>query len=291
MGLMGDPMEEIEQNRQFAAAHGWAPDLWGAAGFDAQLVEGIRAWQAAHALLADGVCGTETYGAKLDAVFDARRPHLAAEDPEARLRSAGELAVNRATRLWLDDIHDPPSADAAYERARHAIDGMIRGESGLHWAWRPPYVKNNDFAWCGAFMASAWGPAGLARAVRETYCASTHRLDRGARYESAVGEKPTAPPTDPTERRKHLNVDADRAGVVPFGPRAGDIVLVAGKDHGDHIALVESFDPDRGVFRTIEGNGFGQSPTGKRIEGVIRREQPLSEVRRIIRWSVHDLSL
>lgn len=50
---------------------------------------------------------------------------------------------------------------------------------------------------------------------------------------------------------------------------------------GDHIVLVEKYDPASKTVYTVEGNGRGLLGDGKRGEGVVRVERALRDIRRI----------
>ncbi len=75
----------------------------------------------------------------------------------------------------------------------------------------------------------------------------------------------------------------------------GDILMIGdgSPKFGDHICLVESFDPDRHTFATLEGNGIGIGPDGKRRQGVVRGVRHLGGsgycARRLIRPAPGDL--
>ena len=92
----------------------------------------------------------------------------------------------------------------------------------------------------------------------------------------------------------------DGAGVgLTFTPRAGDIGLVGDGTpaYGDHVVLVERYDERRRILHTVEGNGLGVGPTGKRRQGIVRAERPIGKrgghpyhLRRLIRPGLSDLA-
>ena len=66
--------------------------------------------------------------------------------------------------------------------------------------------------------------------------------------------------------------------------------------YGDHITLVERYDPETRLFHTIEGNSRGKGPKGDSRQGVIRSARPLGArkghtyiARRLIRPASTDL--
>jgi hypothetical protein len=202
-----------------------------------------------------------------------------------RLETEGRNALARAVQEWNGEVYDPAkSADGPHARdSKSAISGYI--QHGLGWTWEPPYAGDGDFEWCGAFAAYCW--LSIKPALRKTYFASTYRLDRFARYGSVNGEKNKGSGRLLAELGEHSKS-------LPWEPRAGDILLIgpAGSGYGKHICLVESF--SKGVFYTLEGNGTGLAPNGKRWQGVVRGERKLGgdgwHARRLIRPSVEDLS-
>lgn len=205
---------------------------------------------------------------------------------QASLESVGRSAILRAEMEWNHGVRDPRRAEQSNDatRARAAIDQYIR--SGLGWTWESPYTGDGDFEWCGAFAAYCW--QAIKPALRKTYFASTYRLDRYARYGSVNGEKNRGSGRLLAELDEHSTVAS-----LEWAPRAGDILTIgpAGSGYGKHICLVESYAD--GVFKTIEGNGTGLAPNGKRWQGVVRGERKLGgdgwHARRLIRPSAEDL--
>lgn len=212
--------------------------------------------------------------------------------PPDRLEEAGATAIDVAFSHWLTDIYDPKSTDVTPDALR--CKGLITQyiQKGIGWTWEPPYRGDGTFEWCGAFAAECW--RGVKPELRKLYFASTYRLDRYARYQSAFGEK------NEGTGRKILELD-ESTKVSYFLSRwtveKGDILLIGSKGYGQHICLVESFDRGAGVFHTIEGNGTGDGPQGERQQGVVRGMRYLGTTkiggwcaRRIIRPSAEDLT-
>lgn len=218
----------------------------------------------------------------LDRAFDIWKRLLVAPVPD--LKATGENAVTEAASQWHNDIYDPRKNDTTIDAlaSKHAIDTFIH--EGLGWTWEPPYAGDGSFEWCGAFAAFCW--RGIKPELRKTYFASTYRLDRYARYQSVGGEKNNG------AGRLIAELD-ERSTSLPWAPRAGDILTIgpAGSGYGKHICLVESYDGR--VFKTIEGNGTGLGPDGKRRQGVVRAVRNLGGggycARRLIRPAPGDL--
>ncbi len=208
------------------------------------------------------------------------------------LALAGERAITEATRLWSLDIIDPKYSDRS-DRAtmsRHRISNIL-AEAG--WAWEVPYKGDGQVEWCGLFAAACWRKAGLDPRWLATYWASTYRLGQWARYRSFDDRHPNPRPTS-GELRLVATLNEGSTS-LPWTPQAGD-VLTIGDGHppnGDHICLVESFDPATLTFATIEGNGTGLGPDGMRRQGVVRGSRHIGGggycARLLIRPSFDDL--
>lgn len=242
-----------------------------------------RRFQAAYPDLADdGMCGPATR-AKIEEVSQLDT-----------LTVAASQALATADAMWRQDIYDPSTSDksADADRCRGAIDAMI--QQGLRWTWEPPYAGDGSFEWCGAFLAWCW--SSVKSSLRQTYYASTYRLDRYARYLPVNDTPNPKPPTGPYR----MIVDLDESSTpssLTFGVQAGDILLIGPKPgYGSHICFVESFDAASRLFSTIEGNGTGTGPNGERQQGVVRAKRPLGGAagswcaRRLIRIAPSDLT-
>jgi hypothetical protein len=295
-------LTDIEINRHYALLLGWTPLQLGATAFDDHLIQMIRALQADLNVEVDGRCGPRTYRALVERWFKESQQNVG--QAADRLLAGGRIAVLEAKRVWLETIVDPPNRSPDFKRARERIDGFIRSKDGLGWRV-PPYEQDNDFKWCGAFVANAWRAGGIAFELRRSFFASTLRLDAFGQYrlwqDWAQDERPADNP------RLSIRLDEDSAPrdalfSATEPPREGDILLVGGRKtaHGSHICLVESYDVSLGVFTTIEGNATGDAPSGRRIEGVVRTKRPVGlsqgaapttyHARRLIRPSIHDLA-
>ncbi len=231
------------------------------------------------------------------------------DDP--RLIAAGLEAVRAAAYAWSRPVVEPRVRGEERDSARW-IDNIIRTPKGLDWAWLGEHEAFDSYEWCGAFAAHCWGAAGLSLDLRRLYWSSTSRLDAYARYGVHFGTsnedrvRAAYPrPEDASMRRRRLVLDEDSTpeDVDAWAPRAGDILLVgaAGSRMGTHICLVESWDPEHGIFRTLEGNARGRFPDRDRPgrQGVVRQERKVGlargesrkmyHARRLIRPSVLDL--
>jgi hypothetical protein len=295
-----------ERNRAYSVLLGWTTaGLTGESAIGEAFAAKVRAVQRDAGLTADGIVGPKTYGAFLDAEYERRRPALAIADGDARLRLAGELALNRAKSIWLKGVVDPKDASKSesYQASRGWIDRFIK--EGLEWTWQAPYVDDNDFAWCGAFASFAWKSVGLDPKWRKTFWASTLRLDCWGGYRDWNEVKNPKPAEGGrlvrvlNESSSPLQAEFDGPDDVAL-PRAGDILLVGVKAQGEHICLIESYDMASGFFTTIEGNATGKTAQGHTVEGVIRTRRPVGRpegmsghayhARRLIRPALSDLS-
>lgn len=209
---------------------------------------------------------------------------------------AGRVALSAGLMVWARGIQDPTRkawSDPAFASDRRFIDQIIRTPLGLDWrrcsTFTAEYRWDGDFEWCGAFAAYCWGQAGLSLDVRRRYWSSTYRLDRYGRHKRAFAE--AVPVVDPPHRRRHLAIDGDAHEVDEWGPRAGDVLIVHGRSYGQHITIVERWDPVACVFETVEGNATGRGPKGERFQGVVRQTRPLSVCRRLIRPGLCDLEV
>jgi hypothetical protein len=218
----------------------------------------------------------------------ATQDGCASSTAEDRLIAAGKAAVAEAARLWSSDICDPQRSDHTPrgEHSRKAIQSIVNAGG---WTWLN-YRGDRDVEWCGLFAAACWRVAGLNPKWFATFWASTYRLDRWCRYQDFNDTKNPKPASGPY--RLIANLDSGSKS-LPFEPRAGDILMVGDgiPAFGDHITLVESYAD--GVFRTIEGNGNGLGPDGKRRQGVVRATRNLGGsgycARRLIRPAPGDL--
>jgi hypothetical protein len=213
------------------------------------------------------------------------------QKPRPDLAECGRIAIDNAISLWRGNVYDPKVSDKSQlaDQSRNIIDICIK--YGLGWTWEPYYAGDGRFEWCGAFAAHCWRT--VRPELRKTYFASTYRLDRYARYQSVNGEKNKGTGRLIAELDEHSKS-------LPFEPRTGDILLIgpAGSGYGKHICLVESFDAATGTFHTIEGNGNGLGPDGKKRQGVVRGRRFLGyqahpenwHARRLIRPSAGDLA-
>ena len=268
MARLGDRGADVrllqEKLRELGFLDGAADGVFGQ-GTDAA----VRAFQEAHGLDADGIVGPEMRNA-LDEEINTALRHagrerdgtaLDLEPPDDSLlpetgapaRSSGrdpghEDRVGRildaAIAEWELPVHEPPGP--GWER----IDSYIRGADGLGWSSETRYIRNRQFAWCGAFAAFAFSGAGLKKEIRKRALASTYRL-----YTWAKG----------TERMRDLS-EVERGDIVLVGPAGG-------KRWGAHITICD--EPAAGLVHTLEGNASGMGPHGDSHEGVIRQSRPL----------------
>lgn len=211
---------------------------------------------------------------------------------DADLAAAGKEAVLEGLRLWSLDIIDPKRGDASElaQRSRGVIEDCL---TACGWTWQVPYKGDGQVEWCGFFAGACWRAAGLDPKWLATYWASTYRLDQWASYRTFNERNPNpAPATGP--RRLMARLDPWSTS-LPFVPREGDILLIGDGSpaSGDHICVVTGWIPEKRTFLTVEGNGFGLGPDGKRRQGVVTGQRKLGGegycARRLIRPAPSDI--
>lgn len=242
-----------------------------------------REFQAAHPpLTVDGMCGPQTR-----AVIEQTGGTTPYEDAASR-------ALASAQSLWQQDIIDPSQSDTSANaaRCRGAIDAMI--QNGLLWTWEPPYSGDGAFEWCGAYLAAVW--SAVKGTLRQSFYASTYRLDRYARYLPIDSNPNPKPSTGPYRQIVDLD-ESSTPSSLTFGAQTGDILLIGNKaGYGSHICFVERFDAASKLFYTYEGNGTGTGPSGSTQQGVVRGKRALGGApgswcaRRLIRIAPSDLA-
>jgi hypothetical protein len=207
------------------------------------------------------------------------------------LAEAGRNAVIEGLRLWHLDVIDPKAADRTdrAEASRKVIDEILTAGG---WTWQVPYKGDGQVEWCGLFVAACWRAAGIDPKWLATFFASTYRLDTWARYRS-FGDKPNKKPAEGPYR---LVVDlTPQSTDLPFPARPGDILMIGDGSPaaGDHICLVTRYDHERRSFETVEGNGSGLGPDGKRRQGIVTGRRSLGGegycARRLIRPAPSDI--
>lgn len=181
------------------------------------------------------------------------------------VHSHAEMLLAQASIEWHKQVREPLSPGDAYAKV---IDGYIRGTLGLGWSttdyhtWKPdvPYMKDLDFAWCGAFASFCYGSVGLRADIRKKYFAGTDRLYAWVRGTARL--------------------IARWQDLLP-----GDVMVVGvdGKAPGSHITLVR-LPPETAAGRipTYEGNAFGDAPPGaavKQWQGVVTNVRPAQSVK------------
>lgn len=228
--------------------------------------------------------------------------HQTTQFHNTALEVAGKMALERALRAHKLEIIEPTRkawGDPSFNDDRERINVFIQSPTdGL--GWQGSRLRwDGDFEWCGAFAAYAWAPF-IKADLRKHYYASTYRLNRYANYKSPPNlfykypRRPTG--TVVTRKGVALGTTGEVAGkldlILGFGVREGDILIVNGKDQwGQHITVVEKFDPKAGLFHCVEGNATGFGPHGHRFQGVVRRTRSIAEARHLYRPGFDDLTL
>tara|TARA_R100001460_G_C3528764_1_gene173302 strand:- start:98 stop:793 length:696 start_codon:yes stop_codon:yes gene_type:complete len=170
-------------------------------------------------------------------------------------------SLKRAEKEWELNVTEP-NGGGNWQR----INSYIKSTDGIGWTWEDDYVKNGQFAWCGAFAAYCFGDM-VNLQVRKNTFPSCYRMNRDWSNSSRV-----------------QTVDS----ILP-----GDIVVVYTSDdhspsYGNHITLARTSPNDQGDFHTIEGNAHGVGPDQTWREGVCKRTRNLSKVARVYRLIDED---
>lgn len=172
---------------------------------------------------------------------------------------AGREALERGLAQWREEIIEPVGevSDGPI------LDRYIR--EGAGWTWQETY-QNRKFAWCGCFAAWCW--ISVLPKLRQKSFPSTYRLREWAKG-------------TPREIKGLENA------------RAGDIMVIstsANKRWGDHITIIDKVEDDLSGAWTVEGNAFGETPSEKRAEGVVRCFRPINKIKFIYRPLEVDLA-
>ena len=163
-------------------------------------------------------------------------------------------AVKRGLQEWESVIKEPDQR----------INSYIRSCDGIGWTWEKDYVKNGQFAWCGAFAAFCW--THIKMNIRRKIFPSCWRMYNAWSQTSRC--------IDP----KHM--------------QPGDIVVISTAKkatQGDHITICREPVDENGMFKTIEGNARGELGDGTHGEGVVKCQRPLSSVAWVYRILAEDL--
>jgi len=217
---------------------------------------------------------------------------------DVELAEAGRNVVVEGLRLWHLDVIDPmpgdlapplgtPAAQSRHARALHSrkvIDSILVAAG---WDWKVPYAGNRRGPeWCGFFAAACWRAAGIDPKWLAPFFASTLRLHAWAHYRN-WNDKPNPPPAAGLQRRLVAKLGPDSTvKSLPFVPREGDIVIVGDGNpaDGDHITIATGVDLERGIIRTVEGNGTGNGPDGNHREGIVVAERRIGGPGYCVRW-------
>jgi peptidoglycan hydrolase-like protein with peptidoglycan-binding domain len=250
----------------------------------------VRSFQASRSLPVDGIVGSATWTAVLKPPISARS--ATSGELDAKLAEAGRAAVAAMAKLWALDVYNAqPNDQTPHGIASRAVIEDILTATG--WSSYVPY--DGRFAYCGLTVGMAWRSVGVDLATIAHNFSSTYRLDMWARYKSFDEKHPNPKPPEGQQRRILVEL-TQASSAVPIDPRAGDILMIGDGNPaaGDHVCLVESYDAELRVFRTIEGNGTGLAPDGKmRHGGIVRGVRHVGGpgycARRLIRPAPSDL--
>lgn len=171
-----------------------------------------------------------------------------------------QTALDRAHAEWSRNVTEP-TLGGDWRR----INEYIKSDEGLGLTNVKDYTHDLDFAWCGAFVAYAWGPQ-VYEDVRRKMMGCTSMF----------------------------NAWKDTPRFVPSRvPQPGDIVTIHPVDDrshapGTHILLAATSPDADGNFETYEGNTIGPGPNGDKVDGVARRVRNVSRIANIYRLQPED---
>lgn len=171
------------------------------------------------------------------------------------------LALDRAYAEWELNVTEP-SQGGNWQR----IDEYIRSPDGLFRTSAKEYLNDNDFAWCGAFVAYAWGPQ-VHLDIRKKMASCTSMFEAWKDTPRYIEDKV---------------------------PQIGDIVTVFPNDTdrshapGTHLLLAASEPDSDGFFDSFEGNTTGLGPLDNKIEGVVYRTRNLNRIANVYRLLPED---
>ena len=158
-------------------------------------------------------------------------------------------AINRAHEEFNQVVIDPSKR----------INTYIKSVEGINWTWEDEYIRNGQFAWCGAFAAFCY--TAVKRDIRKKIFPSCYRM--------------------------YSAWSATSRSIENKLVSAGDIVVVytsKRSTQGDHITLcVDASTIAAGYITTIEGNAHGTLGNGDYGEGVITRERKIEEFAHVYR--------
>lgn len=184
-----------------------------------------------------------------------------------------ENACKIAVEIWKRGVFDDQIINGKrYDGGRNKIMQIILEGGGKF--WRDWVIRTGGYSekrrkgkdgkwypgvkWCGFFVGACFPD--LDKDIRLYVIGSCRRLEMNWHK---------------TKFKKPKRVD-------PKNIEPGDIVVINNDKSfndpwGDHITLAVST-TQNGVFRTIEGNAFGQSTSGQHVEGVVKNQRQIEEV-------------
>lgn len=182
-----------------------------------------------------------------------------------------ENAVELAEKMWDEGILDEQVLPNGkfYKGDTRRIEKIVQDGGGDFWFnWmikKFGRYRDRKVEWCGFFVGACFPT--LAPSIRLELISSCNRIDND---------------WDQTEFSKPAYID-------PKDIQPGDVVTKNGDRLNSHMMLAIST-VERGVFRTIEGNAYGQSPSGVRVEGVVKNQRFTKDVYAVYRFTKEMLN-
>jgi hypothetical protein len=214
----------------------------------------------------------------------------------------------------LDEWNNPRGADPRRNAVRDD-DGGREGDRDIitgyfaacGWSFHVPngYAERGNTAWCGIFAGAMGRRVGdylvegqcvgvaLDADVCQKVMPSTYRLDSKQKWRAAgVSEALTFVPADEGAfRHKHARSVVVSPEEVLLPGVIACVETSGGKPYGDHVVIVEEYDPHKKELMTVEGNGRGLLGDGVAGEGVVRGVRDLRTVRRVYHFGVKHFEI
>lgn len=201
--------------------------------------------------------------------------------------------LDAALAEWATVVRDD---DGGRPGNRDVITGYFEA---CRWGFHIPggYVERRDNPWCGIFAGAMGRRVGdhlepgkcVGLTLDADVCLyampSTERLASLAKWKQAGAGIPV--------RFRRASVGGQFADAALGLLHKAEDVLVPGAiatvmtsgnkpEVGDHVVIVESYDPQNKTINTVEGNGRGKLGDGTHGEGVVRCVRKLEDVVRVV---------
>jgi len=247
--------------------------------------------------------------------FGAHASNFGPADEEKFVTAKHRQALKFAIEEWKRFVGEPKKG------AWEAISRYIGDPKCGNWKSKVPYLRNQQFEWCGAFLTCPFGAVGLKSVTVQSGLMSTYRIHARAKTTKAIQDKRKA------KGKKYILPAGRLLNFKDIAP--GDIVLVArgaegaGITAGKHITMCWATPGQKdpmyemgyrngdfekvnfekypeysiaptippGYIRTVEGNanGIGPKKEAGKFQGVITKlRHAQKQIVHIIRYKAED---